>query len=111
MTTRSCLAIALLLLGTSARAETPTTPADATLQAREHFQAGLADAQRGDVVAALREFETAYRIRPHFSVLYNIGQARSTLGRPVEAVEAFERYLSDGGAQVSDERKRDVEVL
>jgi hypothetical protein len=104
--------LALLLLSATASAQTPLPPSnDATQQARSHFQAGLSRAQQGDLVAALREFETAYESRPHFSVLYNIALTRSTLGHPVEAVEAFERYLADGGPQVAPARRQEVDAL
>jgi hypothetical protein len=109
MNTRRTLAIALLVCATTAyaRAESP----DAVPQARAHFQAGLLRAQQGDLVSALREFEAAYAIRPHFSVLYNIGLTRSAIGRPVEAVAAFERYLADGGAQIAEARRQEVQAL
>ncbi len=98
----------VLTLAAGARAETPT---DATARAREHFQSGILQAQQGNLVAALREFETAYSVRPHFSVLYNIAQTNSTLGRPVQAVAAFERYLTEGAAQISEERSNEVKSL
>src|SRR3954467_8172163 len=106
---RPTLAIALLLIAASAHAQTKSP--EATQQARSHFQAGLARAEQGNLSAALIEFEAAYAISPHFSVLYNIGQARSTLGRPVEAVTAFERYLADGGQQITPNRRQEVETL
>jgi hypothetical protein len=109
MTPRSSLAMAVLLFAASARAQSITP--DPTAEAREHFQAGLLRAQQGDLSAALGEFEKAYAIRPHFSVLYNIGQARSTLARPVQAVAAFEQYLADGGSQIVESRRREVEAL
>ncbi|HXK19344.1 MAG TPA: hypothetical protein VNG33_16150, partial [Polyangiaceae bacterium] len=98
----------MLVVTASASAQ---TAANTTQEARAHFQAGLARAEQGDLTAALAEFEAAYAVRPHFSVLYNIGQARSTLGRPVEAVAAFERYLADGGAQIAPSRRHEVEAL
>jgi hypothetical protein len=85
--------------------------AETTREARTHFQQGLAQAQKGNLPAALREFETAYAIQPHFSVLYNVGRAHATLGHPVEAIAAFERYLQDGGAQVSEPRREEVASL
>ena len=80
-------------------------------EARRHFREGLAKAAQGDVQGALTEFETAYTIQPHFSVLYNIGQARTALGKPVEAIDAFERYLADGAGNVSPERRQEVTTL
>lgn len=103
-------ALALLLLANSARAEAPTG-AHETAKARALFQESLTLAQQGDLVAALRGFEAAYAERPHFSVLYNIAQTRAALGHPVEAIAAFQRYLADGGKQVSEARRSEVEAL
>jgi hypothetical protein len=96
------------VLLTSSISRAQSAAATATPNARTHFQEGLASAQRGEVEAALRHFRTAYELQPHFSVLYNIGQAEATLGRPIQAVDSFERYLKDGGEQVKAERKASV---
>lgn len=106
----STLLSVLLLAATTARAETPAITDD-TANARALFQNGLALAQQGELAAALREFEAAYAARPHFSVLYNIAQARAALGRPVEAVAAFQRYLADGGKHISEARREEVQAL
>lgn len=102
------LGLALLTDGAAAFAQT-ASPGRA--EARQHFQAGLAHAERGALSAALDEFEAAFAAQPHYSVLYNIGQAHAALGHPVEAVAAFERYLSEGGAQVGEARRTEVESL
>jgi hypothetical protein len=77
-------------------------------EARDHFRKGLEHAQRNEVGAALRDFEEAYRIRPHHSVLYNIGQAYVLLDRPVDAVRALRRYLQEGGDAIDPRRKSEV---
>ncbi len=105
----SQLLLAVLLASTVAQAE-GAKPAPNPL-ARAHFQDGLASAQRGELERALNEFRSAYRIQPHFSVLYNIGQAEATLGHPIEAIDAFERYLKDGGQQVRADRQQTVREL
>lgn len=107
--TRALLFFSLFFGAVPAQGQTET--AGATTTARAHFQEGLARARTGDVTAALREFEAAYAAAPHFSVLYNIGQARATLGRYVEAAAAFERYLVDGGEQVGAKRRAEVEAV
>jgi hypothetical protein len=43
-------------------------------------------------------------------VLFNIGQVNVALGRSVEAVDAFERYLKQGAAAVPAERRREVKA-
>jgi hypothetical protein len=81
------------------------------LAAREHFDAGVERVSRGDIDAGLREFQTAYATLPHFSVLYNIGRAHAALGHPVEAVRAFESYLKQGGDDIGNYRRDEVEQL
>lgn len=80
-------------------------------EARRHFQEGVQSAQRGDLQKALQEFEAAYATQPNFSVLYNIAQAHSALAHPVEAATAFERYLAEGGTQVTGARREEVQML
>jgi hypothetical protein len=79
--------------------------------ARQHFEKGYRLVERGALDAAIKEFEQAYRLSPHFSVLYNLGQAYATLGRSVGAVERLERYLELGAAQINEVRARQVREL
>jgi hypothetical protein len=95
--------VATPVLGQSAPSNKP--------EARRHFQEGVQNAQHGDLPKALLEFEAAYAAQPNFSVLYNIGQAHAALGHAVEAVAAFERYLSEGGEQVAASRREEVQTL
>jgi hypothetical protein len=73
-----------------------------------HFAEGVACTQRGEIERALSHFRAAYSADPHYSVLYNIGQAEAALGRPLQAVEAFERYLEDGATHIGTERRQGV---
>jgi hypothetical protein len=79
--------------------------------ARRHFEKGYRLVEQGALDAAIDEFEQAYRQSPHFSVLYNLGQAYAALGKSVEAVERFERYLELGGPQINDARAQQVREL
>lgn len=85
--------------------------AQSTLTARQHFDRGVELAQQGDVEAAAQEFEDAYQISPNYAVLYNLGQADVALGRPVEALKAFESYLANGGPRIGATRRTEVEML
>jgi hypothetical protein len=80
-------------------------------EARAHFDRGLALAKGHDYEAALREFQQAHAILPHYSVLYNIAQAQLAAGHRAEARESFQRYLSDGGSAVETSRRAEVESL
>ena len=82
----------------------PPSGAGATQAARETAHAHLARgnelAARNQYGAALREFTDAYTTDGDFAALYNIGQCHVALGHPVEAIDAFTRYLSEGGERV-----------
>jgi hypothetical protein len=48
----------------------------------------------GDYASALDRFGAAYQAYPSPKLMFNIGQANRDLSRPVEAREAFEKYLA-----------------
>lgn len=76
--------------------------------ARSHFNRGVELAKAGSYEVALTEFQRAYQISPHFSVLYNIGQAELALERPELAVETLRRYLAEGGERIEPARRAEV---
>ena len=87
----------------------PARAAADTVASRERAQAFI-DKATDDFGAkrfseALENFETAYSLWPSPVILYNIGQTNIELGRSVEVVAAFERYLADGGTEIWAERK------
>jgi len=80
---------------------TATGTAQAALEtARAHVARGNELAARDQYGAALREFMDAYATDGNFAILYNIGQCHVALGHPVEAIDAFSRYLADGRERV-----------
>lgn len=81
----------------------------ARVEARAHFDRGVTLTKALDYDAALREFELAYAAVPHYSVLYNIGQAQVALGRSAEATTSLQRYLDEGGAAIDPKRRAEVE--
>lgn len=99
--------VAALLLGwlwaTPARAQA-RDPA----QAKEHLERAMAHVDRRAYRAAVDEFRRAYEAAPHYSVLYNLGQAYVLLDEPVQAIEAFERYLEQGDDRIAAERVEEV---
>jgi hypothetical protein len=90
-------------------AAAPTQPApvaegnDVEL-ARQHFSQATKLYKDGDFDAALVQFERAYEVKPNYKVLYNIGQTYFQLRQYVEARDAMQRYVKEGGAQVEGER-------
>lgn len=77
-------------------------------QARLHFTQGTKLYKDGDFDAALVQFERAYDVKPNYKVLYNIGQAYFQLRQYVEARDAMERYVREGGNQIDTERLTQV---
>jgi tetratricopeptide (TPR) repeat protein len=108
----SKLLLAVLLAGSiaQARARPASAAEDPRDVARGYYARGLDLAGQGAYEAALAEFKEAYRISPHFAVLYNIGQAEVALGRPLGAIESLSKYLRDGQEQVPHARRQQVEA-
>lgn len=101
------LVLAVLLASARAAAADPSDAARAA--ASQHYERGLELAGAGDYQGALDEFLAAYETSPHFAVLYNVGQAYISLERPVEAVDALERYLAEGRDRLPAERVARIE--
>jgi hypothetical protein len=100
----------LLICGAQGFAGTAHAEDSVRVQAREHFKQGVAlfDERRfGD---ALAQFERSYSLFPAYSTLYNVGQVQVALGHPVQAVEAFEKYLVQGGASIPADQRIQVEA-
>jgi len=99
----------LMILSISILAARAQAQADPKAAAREHFAKGVAAFDDRRFAEAAEEFEEAYRLSPAFVVLYNIGQVDVVLGRSVDAVDAFDKYLKEGASAVPPERRREVE--
>lgn len=69
------------------------TPADPRKQARGLVVRGAAEIARGDYVKALALFTRAHAIYPSPKILFNMAQTYKELGRLVEALNAYERFL------------------
>jgi hypothetical protein len=78
-------------------------------EASQHFERGLSLAKQKAYPDAIAEFNRAYQISPHASVMYNLGQAYIAIDQPVYAVESLRRYLAEGGAEVPSARRQQVE--
>src|SRR6187431_2986640 len=86
--------------------------------ARQHFKAGVNFMQDPDGARyeeAYREFKAAYAAAPSWKILGNLGIASMKLERDGEAIDAMEKYLSEGGDDLpEDERaqfERDLSTL
>lgn len=81
---------------------------DHAADAKRHYARGVELVRDSLYAEAAVEFEAAYRAKPHFAVLYNLGQSYVALGRPVEALDALERYLRDGGSDIKPDRRDQI---
>ena len=100
-----CLALALCAAALTPARQAQGDQTQERALARGHFNRGVELAKAGSYEPALAEFERAYQISPHFSVLYNIGQAELALERPRPAGETLRRYLLEGGEQIDPARR------
>ncbi|MGB8298124.1 MAG: PEGA domain-containing protein [Polyangia bacterium] len=100
-------ATCLILLAILAQASPPTGDPQAKAQAQALLGQGTKLYQQGDVAGALEKFNAAYAAYSSPKLMFNIAQANRDLGRPVEAIEAFEKFLA-GAADTSPETVADV---
>lgn len=80
----------------------PTENAAAKAEAQALLSQGAELYEQGNYAAALERFTAAYEVFPSPKLWFNIGQANRDLGRPVEALEAFERFLSEAPAALPE---------
>jgi hypothetical protein len=85
---------ALVLLSLLAQNSTPATDPQGKAQAQRLLTEGSALYEKGDYAGALEKFTSAYAAYPSPKLMFNIGQADRDLSRPVEALEAFEKFLA-----------------
>ncbi len=88
--------------------------ASARQEAGRHFRAGVGAYQSGDYATALGEFQSAYRIAPHHSVRVNIANCFMHLGRPIDALNHFESFISEattaGGLAAAQRREVETQI-
>jgi tetratricopeptide (TPR) repeat protein len=106
----SLLCAALLSLGVSVGfAAEPG--ADSMQKARASFHRGVQLYNEGSFEAALAEFGKAYQASPNYRILYNIAQTQYDLHDYVGAFKNLEKYLREGGNEISAERREQVVEL
>lgn len=90
--------IAIVLAGAGAP---PAAHADDKARAAEHFALAQSAEKRRDWRAAIEEYQQAYALSPHPSVLYNIGLDYEHLSAWRDAARHFLRYV-DGAPDAPD---------
>ncbi len=103
-TARWCAACALIAL------TAPAAAADTVSlqEAKAHFTAGLEHLKNKQYNEAYRELTKSYETNPRWTVLGNLGIAADELERDGEAIDCMERYLTEGGADISPKEQRQV---
>lgn len=107
-------AVSFVLLALLAQAGPETASLDAKARAQSLLKESAQHYQQGELTDALEKLNQAYALFPSPKLLFNIGQASRELGRPVDAVDAFERFLAqatDASPDLRDEARRSVEEL
>jgi len=86
-----------------------TSPAhagdDNNKTAKDLFNNGIRMYRAGQYQVAAESFREAYRLRPSWKILFNIGQVEAAMGQYGLAVEAFEQYLVEGKDEIEQERR------
>jgi hypothetical protein len=93
----------------AAQSGTAEAATDPTESARSHFKLGVDFYRERNYRAALIEFQRAYAASPHYKLLYNLGQASLELQEDSNGIDYFTRYLREGGDELTEERKAEVE--
>jgi hypothetical protein len=107
-------AVSLVLLALLAQAGSPSSDPEVKARAQVILKQGAQLYQQGAFADAMEKFEQAYAIFPSPKLFFNIGQANRELGRQVEAVAAFEKFLAEAGdasPSLTSEAKRSVQEL
>jgi hypothetical protein len=77
-------------------------------EAVARFERGVQLYEAEHYDGALVEFNTAYKLSKNYRLLYNVGIVQTALKDYAAAADTFNKYLSDGGADISEPRKADV---
>ncbi len=101
------IACALLLvgLGSVAQAKGKTES-----EARTQFRTGVELYDEGKFDQAAIAFARAYELKPSYKILYNIAQTENQLGNYTAALDAYQRYLKDGGENIGKKRRPLIEA-
>jgi hypothetical protein len=72
--------------------------------ASQLFEQGLELIEQQKYQEAAIAFRTAYELAPNYKVLYNVGEAERLVGHYARALEAYTRYLEEGGVEIEEDR-------
>jgi hypothetical protein len=78
-------------------------------EAMARFERGVQLYDAENYEGALVEFNAAYKLTNNYKLLYNIGICQNATKDYAASADSFTKYLGEGGADVSDARKKDVQ--
>lgn len=112
--TLSSTAVTRMSWAQSAKPAPSATPPPAATEAvleeaKRRYGQGIRFYQDGDYRLAANEFERAYKLSNSYKILYNIGQVHLQLNNYARAVDSLERYLVEGGSEIPEARRREIE--
>lgn len=105
---RSTLALVCITLACAATARGASAEPDRVAEGRNHFTRGVEYYKDEDYRNAMVEFKRAYELAPNYKLLYNLSQTAQEMKDYAFALKSLERYLSDGGNDISAERRAEV---
>lgn len=84
-------------------------PVTTVEKAKVHYDRGIQLYAEENFDAALTEFERAYELAPNYKILYSLALIQRHQNNYAAALANFQRYLREGGAGLSDDRRSEVE--
>jgi hypothetical protein len=109
MRLRTLALCAVMTAATTAAAQGRTPKKQRIEEALPHFQRGVDLYDENDFTNALIEFRRAYKIAQDYHVLYNVAQTCYQLQNYACALDAFQRYVSEGGSHLARDRRAYVD--
>ncbi len=97
----------LLLVGLSEAAQAKKKEKS---EARTQFQMGVELYDGGKYDQAAIAFARAYELKPSYKILYNIAQTENQMGNYTAALDAYQRYIEDGGDKIGKKRLPQIEA-
>jgi tetratricopeptide (TPR) repeat protein len=100
--------LVLLSVAGAAGAAPAQTPAqkEARIAARAKLVEGVALLKKSDFAGALSRFQSAFELVPSPNIHYDLGLAYTGLGRPADALLAFDRFLAEAPTAPETSREK-----
>lgn len=89
-------------------AAAPAGAAGPEEQARAHYDRATELFSQGNYPAALSELQRAGELRPSYKLFHGIAQVHVAMNDPASAIDAYRKYLQQGGERIAPERRREV---